>query len=64
MGSCEVSLSSDEPAELQLFSHDGRLLQTVQSTGSSLRLQLPSKGVFLLQAITPSGKVTRKIVNK
>lgn len=64
MGSCEVSLSSDEPAELQLFSHDGRLLQTVQSTGSSLRLQLPSKGVFLLQAITPSGKVTRKIVSK
>ena len=64
MGSCEVSLSSDEPAELQLFSHDGRLLQTVQSTGSNLRLQLPSKGVFLLQAITPSGKVTRKIVSK
>jgi hypothetical protein len=64
MGSCEVSLSSDEPAELQLFSLDGSLLQTLQSTGGSVRLELPSKGVFLLQAVTPSGKVTRKIVNK
>ncbi len=63
-GCCEVRLSSDEPAELQLFSLDGSLLQTLQSTGGSVRLELPSKGVFLLQAVTPSGKVTRKIVNK
>ncbi len=63
-GSCEVSLSSDEPAELQLFTIDGSLLQTLHSTGGSVRLELPSKGVFMLQAITPSGKVTRKIVNK
>lgn len=63
-GSCFVNLSSDEPALLELFSYDGRLLQTVQSHGGDIQLELPSQGVFLLQATTPSGKVTRKIINK
>lgn len=64
MGSCEVSLSSDEPAELQLYSLDGRLLQTVSTTGAAATLQLPARGVFLLQATTAAGTATKKIVNR
>ena len=63
-GSCTVTLPGGEPTELKLFSLDGRLLQTVFAEGTSATLLFPSSGVFLLQATTPSGIATRKIVNK
>ncbi len=63
-GSCQVSLSSGEPAELNLFSLDGRLLQTLHTTGGTVELQLPAAGLFLLQATTASGTTTRKIISK
>ncbi len=63
-GRCRISLSSGEPAELKLFSLDGRLLQTLHTTGTSVELQLPAAGLYLLQATTPSGTTTRKITSK
>ncbi len=63
-GKCQVSFTSDEPAELKLFSLDGRLLQTLHTTGTSVELQLPAAGLYLLQATTPTGTTTRKITNK
>ena len=51
-------------AELKLYGSDGRLLQTAAYHGVPVELQLPSQGVFLLQATTEAGTVTRKIINK
>jgi hypothetical protein len=62
--SCTVTLPGNEPAELKLYSLDGRLLQTVTTEGSTVTLQLPAQGVFLLQATTASGTATRKIISK
>ena len=63
-GSCMVTLPGNQPAELKLYSLDGRLLQTVTTEGSTVTLQLPAQGVFLLQATTASGTTTRKIVSE
>ena len=61
-GYCVVDIPCK--AELNLYASDGRLLQTVVCFGSPVTLQLPSRGVFLLQVVTPSGTLTRKIVNR
>ena len=61
-GYCVVDLSGE--AELKLYASDGRLFQSVVSYGSSVTLQLPSQGVFLLQVVTPEGTIARKIVNR
>ena len=63
-GRCVVSLADDTPAELMLYGSDGRLLQTIAYKGAPIELQLPSQGVYLLQATTAGGTFTRKIVNK
>lgn len=63
-GRCVVSLADNTPAELKLYGTDGRLLQTVVYKGAPIELQLPSQGVYLLQATTATGTSVRKIVNK
>ena len=63
-GRCVVSLADDMSAELMLYGFDGRLLQTIAYLGTPIELQLPSQGVYLLQATTAAGTVTRKIINK
>ena len=62
-GSCTVSLPG-EPAELKLYSLDGRLLQTLAANGTAVTLQLPAQGIYLLQATTASGTATHKIISK
>lgn len=62
-GQCEVSISDSQPAQLRLYSLDGRLLQTLTSDGEPVTLQLPSTGVYLLHATTPAGTTTYKIIN-
>ena len=63
-GRCVVSLADDTPAELMLYGSDGRLLQTIAYKGAPIELQMPSQGVYLLQATTAAGTMTRKIINK
>lgn len=63
-GQCTVTFSDNEPAELKLYSIDGRLRQSVSTSGTLTELTLPETGIFLLQATTPSGTVTSKIVNR
>lgn len=63
-GQCEVSLPDGQPAELRLFSLDGRLLQEFTATGDVVVLHLPTQGVFLLQVTTPDGIQTTRIVNE
>lgn len=61
---CEVSLSDNRPVELELYSLDGRLLQTLSTDGQTVTLCLPSQGVFLLRASTSLGTTTQKIVSR
>lgn len=63
-GQCMVTLADGQCAELTLFSLDGRKLHTCRTDGAPVLLQLPSRGVFLLQAVAPSGTSTCKIVSK
>lgn len=63
-GRCVVSLADGKPAELKLYSTDGRLLSTLSYQGLPVELQLLSQGVFLLQVTTGTGTITRKIVNQ
>jgi hypothetical protein len=63
-GRCVVTLPDNTTAELNLYSYDGRLIKTVANASGATELQLPSQGIFLLQATTTAGSVTRKIVNR
>lgn len=63
-GRCVVILPDNTAAELNLYSSDGRLIKTVVNASGATELQLPSQGVFLLQAITPNGTATRKIIRR
>lgn len=63
-GRCWVALADGQPAELKLYGADGCLLQTIMYKGSPVELQLPTQGLYLLQATTASGTSVRKIVNK
>lgn len=63
-GQCEVSLPDNRPAELKLFSLDGRLLHTVLTDGSPKVIPLPNQGVFLLQTTTSNGTTTQKIISQ
>ena len=62
-GQCQVTMPGGESAELKLFSLDGRLLHSAMVNGTSATLQLPSQGIFLLQATTASGTAIYKITN-
>ena len=63
-GRCTVTLPDNLDAELKLYSADGKLIKTIPAANGPTELQLPSKGIFLLQATTPTGTVTRKIVSR
>lgn len=63
-GQCTVTVLDDISAELKLYTLDGRLLQTFATDGSPVVLNLPWQGVFLLQATTPTGTATHKIISR
>ena len=63
-GQCTVTTTNGQPAELRLYSLDGRLLQTINSTGEPVVLQLSATGVFLLEAFSAEGTSMMKIVNE
>lgn len=63
-GQCTVTISGNQPADLKLYSLDGRLLQSARSAGQPVTLQLPEQGLFLLHATTETGTTTLKIVSK
>ena len=63
-GQCTVTAANGKPAELRLYSLDGHLLQTITSIGEPVVLQLPTTGVFLLEAYSAEGASIMKIVNE
>lgn len=62
-GECTVHVTVGQ-AKLQLFSLDGRLLQTSVADGQPITLKLPNEGIYLLRTTTPEGITTSKIINK
>lgn len=62
-GMCVISVEDGNSAELHLYSLDGRQIMTVISSGTPKTIQLPETGIYLLQAVTPTGVTTYKIVN-
>ena len=63
-GQCIVATIGNMPAELKLYTVDGRLIQTLTTDGSPTTLNLPKQGIFLLHATTSAGIATYKIVSK
>lgn len=61
-GQFQVTLPDNTTAELRLYTIDGQLIRTVE-TSSSVSMELPLPGVYLLHATTPTGVATYKIVN-
>lgn len=61
-GQFQVTLPDNTTAELRLYTIDGQLIRTVEAT-SSVAMELPLPGVYLLHATTPTGVATYKIVN-
>ena len=63
-GRCVVSFLEDMEVHVSVYSLDGSLLQHLVSDSSSVTIDLPSQGVFLLKVVTPQGTYLRKVVNK
>lgn len=63
-GQCTVTTIDNEPADMKLYSIDGRLIQTVTTDGTPVILDLPWQGIYLLQATNSKGVATCKIVNQ
>lgn len=63
-GQCTVTPASSQPTELRLYSLDGRLLQTLNSTGEPVVIQLPTTGIFLLEAHSAESVSIMKVVNE
>lgn len=67
-GRCVITIGPAQtnpmPAELKLYTHDGRVVQTITTDGSPVVLNLPTPGLFLLHATTPSGSSVHKILSR
>lgn len=63
-GECMVTFGDGQGAEMRLYSIDGRLLRTMASDGSPLLLQLPARGLYLLQVSNAAGSTTITLVNE
>ena len=63
-GQCMVTVAESMPAELKLYTLDGRLVQTVSTDGSPVVFNLPGEGLFLLHVTTSAGTATCKIISQ
>ena len=63
-GRCVVSMPEDQKSQISVYSLDGSLLQSLVSDSSSVSIDLPTQGIFMLKIVTPQGTYLRKVVNK
>ncbi|MBP5327668.1 MAG: T9SS type A sorting domain-containing protein [Bacteroidales bacterium] len=63
-GQCNVTIADGSPANLRLYSVDGRLIQSIATDGSPVVLSLPWHGLFILHATTSTGSSIQKITNQ
>ena len=62
-GNCTVQFHEQQPAKIQLYSIDGKLLQNIILNNETINLSLPYSGIFMLRCETEKGILTRKIVS-
>jgi hypothetical protein len=62
-GSCILKFNGQLPTNIQLYSMDGKLLQSFIPNNETYNLSLPFSGIFMLRCETEKGIITRRIVN-
>ena len=63
-GRCMVTVADNRPADLRLYTLDGRLVESVATDGKPVMLELPWRGIFLLHATTSTGTAAFKIISQ
>ena len=63
-GQCMVTVADNRPADLRLYTLDGRMVESVATDGHPVLLKLPWRGVFLLRATTSTGTAAFKIISQ
>jgi hypothetical protein len=62
-GQCQLQFQQ-KPLSIKLYSIDGKLLQQTTPLTENITLDLPYKGIFILQCETDQGSFSKKIVNQ
>lgn len=62
-GQCQLQFQQ-KPLSVKLYSINGKLLQQTTPQTENITLELPYKGVFILQCETDQGTFSKKIVNQ
>ena len=62
-GQCQLQFQQ-KPLSIKLYSIDGKLLQQTTPLTENITLELPYKGIFILQCETDQGTFSKKIVNQ
>lgn len=62
-GSVQVHLNGTSSASIRLYSIEGRLVEQVSSISAESTIALPTKGLFLLEVVTPEGSFYQKITS-
>ena len=63
-GHCVLQFTQDLPDVVRLFAIDGTLLLETVPNKETLELNLPSRGIFILNCEMKDGAIVRKIVNQ
>ena len=56
-------INGERPTNVQLYSIDGKLLQSLVPDNETINLTLPYSGIFMIRCETEKGILTRKIVS-
>lgn len=62
-GSCTISFSAQSPASIQLYSSDGKIIQTLEFNEGNINMNLPYSGIFFLRIQQNGTILTQKIIN-
>ena len=62
-GRCEVDFGGLSVSRVSLYSINGQLLMQRPVMGKGVPLELPGKGVYVVELLTPQGAVHKRVVN-
>lgn len=62
-GSFTLTLKDQSPAQVQLYSGEGKLLKSLTSNGESLQITLPTSGIFFVRVQQNGNVYTKKVTS-